>query len=59
VIDVSSRSKSKRRTISIGGEKIRLMKDDKVRDPHCKDCGVDTDAINEQYMVHDRVRYVR
>jgi hypothetical protein len=33
---------------------IRIMKCDPVGDPHCIDCGVDTDAINESgYMLHD------
>jgi hypothetical protein len=31
------------------------MHDSPVRDPHCLDCGVDTDAINESYMTHDDV----
>jgi hypothetical protein len=52
---MSSRSKSKPKYVCIGGEKIRLMKDDKVPDPHCKDCGKDTVKINEEYMVHDEL----
>jgi hypothetical protein len=32
---------------------FRLMKDDPVRNPLCMDCGVDTDAIDESYMIHD------
>jgi hypothetical protein len=31
------------------------MKDDHVRSPHCMDCGVDTDANDEQYMLLDNV----
>jgi hypothetical protein len=31
------------------------MKDDRIRNPHCIDCGVDTDAINESYMIHDEL----
>ena len=34
-------------------EAIRLMADCKHRDPYCLDCGVDTNAINENYMVVD------
>jgi hypothetical protein len=34
-------------------EEVRLMKNSAVRDPRCMDCGVDTDAIDESYMVHD------
>jgi hypothetical protein len=34
--------------------KIRVMKSDPVPNPRCIDCGVDTDAINENgYMLHD------
>jgi hypothetical protein len=32
---------------------IRIMKNDPVLDPHCIDCGIDTEAINEGYMLHD------
>jgi hypothetical protein len=35
--------------------RVRLMTDSDVRDPHCLDCGVDTDAINESYMIQDDV----
>jgi hypothetical protein len=31
------------------------MHDSTIRDPHCIDCGVDTDAINENYMIHDEL----
>jgi hypothetical protein len=34
---------------------IKPMKNDAVRNPHCVDCGIDTDAINESYMIHDEV----
>jgi hypothetical protein len=34
-------------------QKIRVMEDSPVRDPDCMDCGTDTDAINENYMVVD------
>jgi len=37
------------------GEKIRLIECDDVRNPLCMDCGVDTDAINEDYMVLDEL----
>jgi hypothetical protein len=33
----------------------KTMKNDPVRNPRCMDCGVDTDAINEQYMIHDEL----
>jgi hypothetical protein len=36
-----------------GWQPFRPMKDDDVRNPNCMDCGVDTDAINESYMIHD------
>jgi hypothetical protein len=35
--------------------KVRLMECDAVRNPLCMDCGVDTDEINEQYMVLDDI----
>jgi hypothetical protein len=38
--------------IRVGGEVIRLMENSPVRDPHCIDCGVDTD---ESYMIHDEL----
>ena len=34
-------------------EKIRVMENSPVHHPECMDCGVDTDAINESYMVID------
>jgi hypothetical protein len=34
-------------------QKIQVMEDSPVRDPLCMDCGVDTEAINESYMVID------
>jgi hypothetical protein len=34
---------------------IRLMKNDPVRNPICIDCGIDTDALDEDYMVLDEV----
>jgi len=30
-------------------------RNDPMRNPRCIDCGVDTDAINEQYMIHDEL----
>lgn len=32
---------------------VRIMEDDPVRNPVCMDCGVDTEAINEEYMILD------
>jgi hypothetical protein len=32
---------------------MRLMRNAPVRDPHCMDCGVDTDRTEENYMVND------
>lgn len=34
---------------------IALMKDDPIRNPICMDCGVDTDASDEDYMVLDEL----
>jgi hypothetical protein len=34
---------------------IRILKCDPVRNPHCIDCGEDTDATNEQFMLHDEL----
>jgi hypothetical protein len=31
------------------------MHDSPIRDFHCIDCGKDTDAINENYMIHDEL----
>jgi len=32
---------------------VRIMENDPVRNPVCMDCGVDTEAINEEYMILD------
>jgi hypothetical protein len=37
------------------GETIRLLDCDPVRNPLCRDCGVDLDAINEEIMLVDEV----
>ena len=34
---------------------VRMMKNDPTRNPLCLDCRVDTDGINEDYMVLDEV----
>ena len=48
-----------RRAVSAAGGvtvmKITIMKSDRVRTPHCIDCGIDTDAIDESYMIHDEL----
>jgi hypothetical protein len=46
--------KTVRITVDGQEQEIRLMEDD-VRNPLCMDCGVDTDAIDESYMVHDEL----
>jgi hypothetical protein len=32
---------------------VRPMRDSETYNPRCLDCGVDADAINESYMIHD------
>ena len=36
-------------------EKVPLMENSPTRDPLCMDCGVDTDALNESYMLVDEL----
>lgn len=40
-------------TVKVNGheEQVRIIESN--GDPRCLDCNVDTDAINEAYMVHD------
>ena len=41
--------------VTTEGQRVRKMKKDSVRNPRCIDCNIDTDAINEQYMIDDRL----
>ena len=42
-----------RRTGKIKTQKVTLMASN--NDPVCLDCGADTDAINESYLLHDEL----
>jgi hypothetical protein len=39
------------KTIMVGGKEVQLMEDDDIRNPICMDCGMDTDATDESYMI--------
>ena len=36
-------------------EEVKPMAETRIRNPICMDCGVDTDAINETFMIHDEL----
>jgi hypothetical protein len=43
------------KTVCVNGELIRLLDNDPVPNPICIDCGIDTEQIEEHYMVHDNL----